>query len=693
MATAQYSVRGNIAVIRFDNPPMNTLAHSMRKAVHEHLAVAVADPAVRAVVLIGGGRAFCSGAEIREFNTPVALAAPDTRQLMAEIERCSKPVIAAVHGVAMGGGLELTMCCHYRVASPGAQLALPEVKLGILPGAGGTQRLPRALGVERALDMIVSGNPIRSETAAGTLLVDELVQGDLLEGAIAFAERVLAEGRPLRRLRDITPRMENAAAFFAEARKRAGREYRGFPAPAICIDAVEASLKLAFDEGVKYERRCFDDLVVTPESKSLRHAFFGERTVSKVPGLPEDTPATDIRSAAIVGSGTMGTGIAIAFADSGMSVHLLDASAPALERSLDSIRAHYAGAVSKGRLSQDEADRRIGRVRAADWAAIASDDLALEAVSEDLALKKAVFERLDKTLKPGAILASNTSSLDLDEIAASTARPESVVGAHFFSPANVMRLLEVVRGAKTSGTVLASILKLAKALKKVAVVSRVCDGFIGNRLMDFYLRQAEYLLEEGATPEQVDRALQDWGMAMGPFTLSDLVGLDIVQNMRARRRAERPDLAYSRITERLAQSGRLGRKSGAGYYRYEPGSRKALPDSASVAVIDECRRASHAPQRQIRDAEIVERCILALVNEGARVLEEGVAARAVDIDMVYLTGYGFPLYRGGPMFYADMVGLKNVAATIEQFSRGYHGESWSIAPLLARLAAEERTFN
>jgi 3-hydroxyacyl-CoA dehydrogenase len=622
------------------------------------------------------------------------MAFPDTRSLMAQIESYAKPVIGAIHGVAMGGGLELAMCCHYRVASPAAQLALPEVKLGILPGAGGTQRLPRAVGVERALDMIVTGKPVKAEAVAGTLLVDELVQGDLLDGAIAFAERVLAERRPLRRLREVTPRMDNAEAFFAEARKRVSKDYRGFPAPAKCIDAVEASLKLPFEEGTRYERRCFDDLVVTTESKALRHAFFGERTVARIPGIPEDTKTYPVGSVAIVGAGTMGSGIAMTFADAGIPARLFDADAAALERGLRTIRGNYAGAMARGRLSQQDMDRRLALVSpVSGWSELGGEDMAIEAVFEDIAAKKEVFSRLDSIMKPGAILASNTSSLDLDEIAASTARPQFVVGAHFYSPANVMRLLEVVRGAKTSNEVIASTMKLARALKKVAVVSGVCDGFIGNRMMDFYLRQAEYLLDEGASPEQVDSALEDWGMAMGPFATSDLVGIDIVHHMRARRRAERPDLPYSLATERLFESGRLGQKTGAGYYRYEQGSRKRLPDPAAAKLIAACRERAGLAPREPRSAEIVERCILALVNEGARILEEGIALRAVDIDMVYLTGYGFPVYRGGPMFYADTVGLKNIVATMEQFAEGYRGECWKVAPRLARLAAEEHTFN
>jgi 3-hydroxyacyl-CoA dehydrogenase len=693
VASADYAVHGNVAVIRFDNPPMNTLALAMRRAVHAHLEKAAADASVAAVVLIGGGRAFCAGAEIREFNTPVANEFPNSRDLVAAAERCPKPVVAAIHGAAMGGGLELALACHYRVAAPGAQLALPEVKLGLIPGAGGTQRLPRAVGVERALDMIITGKTVKPEAFAGTLLVDEIVPGDLEQGAVAFARTMAASAQPLRRLRDITPAMDNAAAFFAAAREKAAREQRGYPAPAEIINAIEASLKLPIDEGQKYERRCFEDLVLTTESKALRHAFFGERAVARIPGVPDDTKTLDVRSVAVVGSGLMGGGIAMALADAGIGAHLMDASAEALERGLAAIRANYAGAVARGRLSQPEVDTRLALIRpTSDWDAIRDDDMAIEAVFEDMAVKKEVFARLDAVMKPGAILASNTSSLDLDEIAATTSRPERVIGAHFFSPANVMRLLEVVRGRRTSATVLATTMKLARAMKKLAVVSGVCDGFIGNRMIDYYLRQAEYLLDEGATPPQVDRALQEFGMAMGPFALCDLVGIDIVQHMRRRRRAERPDLPYSPIADLLFAAGRLGQKTGAGYYRYDEGSRKPLPDPQTDALVEQARNDAGTAARPIKDMEIVERCVLALVNEGARILEEGIALRAVDIDMVYLAGYGFPPYRGGPMFYADTLGLSNVAATMEEFAKGYRGECWLVAPLLQRLAAEGKTF-
>ncbi|MSQ52332.1 MAG: 3-hydroxyacyl-CoA dehydrogenase [Betaproteobacteria bacterium] len=694
MTSAEYSLRGDIAVISLANPPMNTLAHPMRVAMHELLQKAAADSAVKAIVLTGSGRAFCAGAEIREFNTPAANDFPNSRDLVAAFENCAKPVVAAMHGAAMGGGLELTLACHYRVAAPGAQLALPEVKLGLIPGAGGTQRLPRALGVARSLDMIINAKTMSSESVAGTLLVDEIIQGDLVGGAVAFARRLPAGDAALRKLRDITPSIENAEAFFSEQRQRAAKSWRGYPAPAKCIDAIEASLRMPVDEGMRFERSLFDQLLEGSESKALRHAFFGERTVAKIPGIGEDAGTRDVNSVAILGAGTMGGGIAMAFADAGISVQILDAKAEALERGLNAIRANYTGAVTRGRLKQTDMDARMSRIRGTlNMNEIRDADLVIEAVFEDMAVKRDVFTRLDATMKPGAILASNTSSLDLDEIAAVTKRPQDVVGAHFFSPANVMRLLEVIRGAKSSPETLASVMKLARKLGKVAVVSGVCDGFIGNRMMDFYLRQAEYLLDEGAAPEQVDRALTDWGMAMGPFAMCDMSGNDIIFHIRTRRRAAMSGLPYSCIGDRLFELKRFGQKTGSGYYRYKTGSRAPIADEDTAKLIDECRIAASIKPREIGDKEIIERCIYALVNEGARILEEGIAARAVDIDMVYLSGYGFPAYRGGPMFYADTVGLSNILKSMEVFAKGYRGESWMAAPLLSRLARESTTFN
>jgi 3-hydroxyacyl-CoA dehydrogenase len=691
MSAAEYSTRGPVAVIGFNNPPMNTFAHALRVAVREALQKAIDDPAVKAIVLNGSGRGFSSGAEIREFNTPAAIASPNLRELIAAIEASPKPVVAAIHGFAMGGGLELSLGCHYRVAAPGAQLALPEVKLGLLPGAGGTQRLPRAIGAERALDIIVSGDPVTSESVAGTALVDEIVAGDLLQGALAFAERVA--GQAPRKLRDLSVRVSQPG-FFAEARKRIAKEHRGFPAPAKCVDALEAAVNLPFDEGVKFERRAFEELVASTESKALRHAFFGQRAVAKIPDVPEDTKTIDIRSAAVIGAGTMGGGIAMAFANAGIPVRLLEMDQERLDRGLETIRKNYAGSVTRGRLPQEEMDRRFARISATlAYEDIRDSDIVIEAAFEDMQVKKEVFARLDSAMKRGAILATNTSTLDVDQIAAATSRPEAVVGTHFFSPANVMRLLEVVRGAKTSKEALATAMKLGRTLGKTAVVSGVCDGFIGNRMLERYLQQATFLLDEGASPQQVDKALTDFGLAMGPFAMGDLAGNDVGWYVRKRRMKERPEFIYSKIPDRICELGRFGQKTGAGYYKYDAGSRIAVPDPIVEKLIADYRKEAGIAPRAIDAREIVERCMFALANEGARILEEGIALRAVDIDMVYLTGYGFPRYRGGPMFYADTVGLANVVAAIGKYAKGYQGKCWQVAPRLARLAAEGKIFN
>jgi 3-hydroxyacyl-CoA dehydrogenase len=695
MDAAAYAVHGDIAVITMNNPPVNGLGHPLRKGIVAGVDQALADPNVKAIVLIGGGNAFSGGADIKEFNSPAASAEPHLRQIIAKIEALSKPVIAAVHKVAMGGGLELALGCHYRVAAPGAQIALPEVKLGILPGAGGTQRLPRAIDAKVALDMMVSGAPTLSEKMPAGLF-DEIVQGDLLAGALAFARKAVAEKRPLRKLRDEKVKLEgDAAAFLAAAAGKVAKESRGFPAPPQIVACVEAATKLPFDQGLEFERQRFEELVVTTESKALRHAFFGERTASKIPDVPDSTPVIEIKQVAIIGAGTMGGGIGMAFVNAGLPVTLLEVKQEALDRGLDVIKKNYAATVSKGRLAQAEMDKRMARFSTAlSYDAIKDADLVIEAVFEDMAVKEAVFKQLDATMKPGAILASNTSTLDLNRIAAFTKRPEWVIGLHFFSPANVMRLLEVVRGAKTSKEVLATVMKLAKTIRKLGVVSGVCDGFIGNRMLEEYVRQAYFLVEEGALPQQVDKAVQDWGMAMGPFAMMDMAGQDIGWHIRKRRRAEDPERqVYPAWIDRVCELGRFGQKTGKGVYKYEAGSRAPVPDPEIEQLIVAYSKEVNVTRRQISDQEIVERCIYALANEGAKILEEGIALRASDIDMVYLAGYGFPLYRGGPMFYADTVGLKNVVAAMAKYAAGRNGRYWKPAALLAKLAADGKTFN
>ena len=694
MSQAQYSTRGAVAIITLNNPPVNSLAHPHRESIVRHLRTAEADAAIRAVVIIGSGAAFCGGAEIREFNTPAQLATPNTREVIASIEASPKPVIAAVHKVAMGGGLELALGCHYRVCSPGAQIALPEVKLGLLPGAGGTQRLPRAVGLSTAMEMVVSGNPMLSEKIAPLGLFDEVIQGDLLDGAVMFAERVVAQAWPLKRLRDEKVRAINGGIFIEATRARVKREQRGFPAPLKCVDAIEAAVNFPMDDGLAFERKCFAELVETTESKALRHAFFAERASAKITDMPAATPIADIKRVAIIGAGTMGGGIAMVFANAGIAVQVLETKADALERGIATIKKNYAATVAKGRLTQVAMDTRMGLIQPTlDYNAIAQADLVIEAVFERMDVKKLVFTQLEKVMKPSAILATNTSTLDVNTIAASIGAPERVVGMHFFSPANVMRLLEVVRGAKTSHAVLATVMNLAKRIKKVAVVSGVCDGFIGNRMLEEYVRQSLFLLEEGALPWQIDGALENFGLAMGPFRMYDMAGNDIGYEIRKRRALERPGEIYSKIADQVVEAGRFGQKTSKGFYDYAPGQRVPLLSAEVEAMVLAQSKTLGIERRVITDAEIIERCLYALVNEGAHILEEGIAQRASDIDMVYLTGYGFPLYRGGPMFYADNIGLKQIVDRMAVFARGRHGQYWTVAPLLARLAAEGKRFN
>jgi 3-hydroxyacyl-CoA dehydrogenase len=686
----QYQVRDGVAVISMNNPPVNGLSDALRAGILSGLEKADRDPAVKAVVLIGAAKAFSGGADIREFNKP--RNKPDLPDVNDRQDAMSKPLVAAIGGFALGGGLELALACHYRVAAPKAQLGLPEVKLGILPGSGGTQRLPRVVPMAEAVRMMTTGTPTTSEKALQFGLVDEIARGDLLESAIAFAKTRV--GKPLPRIRDRSVKLDDAKAFFARAREEVAKASRGYPAPLEIVGCAEAAATLPFDEGRKHERAAFARLVETAESKALRHAFFAERQTTKIPDVPEDTPTRPIAKAAVIGAGTMGGGIAMSFANAGIPVTLVDMSQEALDRGLSKIKGNYAATVSKGRLAQADMDKRMALIHPnINLGKVADADIVVEAVFERLDVKQDMFRKLDGIVQQGAILATNTSTLDVDKIAAATTRPQEVIGTHFFSPANVMRLLEVVRGKRTDKGVLATTMKLGKTLKKVPVVSGVCDGFIGNRMLEKYGQQSLFLLDEGATPQQVDAAMVKFGMAMGPFTMYDMAGNDIGWEIRKRRYQERPDFVYSRIADRICEQGRFGQKTGKGFYKYEAGNRKPIPDPAVDEIISKYRKEMNISARQISDDEIVARLVYALVNEGAYILEEGIALRASDIDMVYLTGYGFPPYRGGPMFYADTVGLPKVLATIEKFSQGYMGEVWKPAPLLARLAKEGKKFN
>jgi 3-hydroxyacyl-CoA dehydrogenase len=693
--SADYRVQDKVAVITLNNPPVNGLGLATRTAAVEALQRAQADDGVKAIVVTGAGKVFSGGADIREFNSPKALTEPTLHTLIHEVEHAAKPVVAAIHGVCMGGGLELALGAHYRVVLPGAQVALPEVKLGLLPGAGGTQRLPRVLGLAPALEMIVSGAPVLSEKLAGTLLFDDLLPAgsDLVAGAVAFANRI-ADLRPLPKVRDRAVEQPDLEAFLQAARDKVRAAAGPFPAPLACVDAVAASATMPFEDGLQFERERFMALAGTVASKALRHAFFAERAAGKVPDVPADTPVRSITSAAVVGAGTMGGGIAMNFANAGIPVTILETKQEALDKGLATIRRNYENTVRKGRLTQDKLDGRMALVRGTlDYADIAAADIVIEAVFEDMGVKESVFRRLDALMKPGAILASNTSTLDLDRIAAFTARPQDVIGLHFFSPANVMKLLEIVRGEATGKDVLATALALSKTLKKTGVVSGVCDGFIGNRMVEQYIRQAGFLLDEGALPQQVDRAAEAFGFAMGPFRMGDLAGNDIGWAIRKRRYVEMPEVAYSKTADLLCEQGRFGQKTGAGWYDYAASERTPQPSQAVDDMIVAHSATLGIERRAIADEEIVERLVYALVNEGAKILEEGIALRASDIDMVYLSGYGFPLHRGGPMFYADTVGLPRVLAAIAGYARGYQGAAWTPAPLLVRLAGEGKGFN
>ncbi|HEU4473540.1 MAG TPA: 3-hydroxyacyl-CoA dehydrogenase NAD-binding domain-containing protein [Gemmatimonadales bacterium] len=693
-AVSDYRVDRSVAVITFANPPVNGLAHAVRAGVATALDRARTDPAVRVIVLTGAGGLFSGGADIREFGTPASTAEPTLRQLIEQVETSTKPVIAAIAGACLGGGLELAMAAHYRVASGNATLGLPEVKLGLLPGAGGTQRLPRLVGAERAIEMIVGGEPVPASDLAGTALLDRVADGDPLATAVSLASSSeIAMTRPPR-ARDIPldPLVLDASCKAARAKLSARRP--SLPAPLRAVDAIQAAGG-PFDEGLAVERRAFLELMDSPESRALRHAFFAERAAGKVEGVTASTPVRPLDQATVIGAGTMGAGIAVALLDAGMPVWLVEAEPAALDRGLARIAGIYEAQVKKGRLAAAERDRRIALLRPTlSYDDIGQADLVIEAVFESLDVKRQVFIALDRVMKPGAILATNTSTLDVDAIAGFTRRAADVLGLHFFSPANVMRLLEVVRGRATAPDVLATALRLGRKLRKVAVVSGVCDGFIGNRMLEAYTKQAWYLVEEGATPQQVDQAMESFGMAMGPFRVGDLVGHDVSLAIRQRRRAERPGYLVSTLPDELCRLGRLGQKSGGGWYDYPDGPRDPVAAPEVERLVASHRASLGLTPRRIGDAEIVDRLVYALVNEGARILEDGIAARAGDIDVVYLTGYGFPRARGGPMYHADQVGLSHVAGRIREFGRNPHGDPgfWTPAPLLDTLAEANATF-
>ena len=688
------SIHGPVAVISMDKPPVNSLGAALRAGIADAMDQAQANAAVQAIVLTGTARAFSAGADVTEFGTPMAAREPNLRVVISLLEDSLKPVIGAISGQCLGGGLELAMGCHYRVALADATLGLPEVKLGLLPGAGGTQRLPRLLGLETALNMVVSGNPVAAAQVAGTPLVDKIIEGDLLQGALAFAHQVLEQKMPLRRSRDLKVKDAQGQAFLQFARNTVGAMSKNFPAPLRCLEAVAASVSKPFDEGVRLEREGFMALMASPESRALRHVFAAERAAAKIPGLAADTPLRTIAKVGVIGAGTMGGGITMNFLNAGVPVVLLEMKQEALDKGMATIRRNYENTMKKGKLKPEQVEQRMALLTGTlSYDAFADVDLVIEAVFENMEVKQTVFETLDRVCKPGAILASNTSYLNIDKIASFTKRPADVLGLHFFSPANVMRLLEVVRGAATAPDVLATSMAVAKKIKKIAIVSGVCDGFIGNRMLARYGAAASGLINAGALPQQIDGALQKFGMAMGPFRMGDLAGLDIGWATRKRKASEAGLPMTPVVADKLCEAGRFGQKTGAGWYRYEAGKRDPIPDAVTEALITEYRAAHGIKARKISDAEVIERCIFALVNEGARILQEGIAARASDIDIAYLNGYGFPLHRGGPMLYADLAGLPNVVRALRRFAAEPGADaSWQPAPLLLQLAADGKTF-
>ena len=682
------STRGRVAVLTVDNPPVNALSQHVRKGLHDGIKQATGDGAVQAIVIVCAGRTFIAGADITEFGKPPA--EPSLHSVLDLIEGSPKPVVAAIHGTALGGGLEVTLACHYRVGVKAARFGLPEVKLGILPGAGGTQRLPRVVGVEKGLSMMVSGDPIGADEALKAGLIDEIVDGDLTAAGVAFAERALNDRRPLRKIRDLDDKLaavRGKPEVFANFRKSIARQTRGFRAPENIVRAVEAAVSLPFDQGLKRERELFAELLSSPESKAQRYFFFAEREAAKIPDVPADTPPRDVKKAAVIGAGTMGGGIAMNFANAGIPVTVIEMAQEALDRGLGIVRKNYEATAARGRLTAADVEKRMGLITGTtDFKAAADADMVVEAVFEEMPVKKEVFAKLDAICKADAVLATNTSTLDVDEIASATRRPESVIGTHFFSPANVMRLLENVRGQKSSKTTIATAMTIGRRIGKVPVLVGVCYGFVGNRMLHQRGLQAEKLILEGAAPHQVDRVLTDFGFPMGPFAMSDLAGLDVGWRIRKGRGAKAP------VADRICELGRFGQKTGAGYFKYEKGDRTPVPDLEVEKIIVDVATSMGITRRAITDEEILQRLLYPMVNEGAKILDEKIAIRASDIDVIWVYGYGWPVYRGGPMFWADSIGARALRDRLLEFKQQSGDAFWTPAPLLDRLATEGKGF-
>jgi 3-hydroxyacyl-CoA dehydrogenase len=683
--TVELENQNEIALLKIDNPPVNALGINVRKGIADGVQKAEEDKSVKAIMIVCQGRTFFAGADIREFGKPPE--EPILTQMLDVIEACTKPVIAAIHGTAFGGGLETALTCHYRVAVPSAKLGLPEVKLGLLPGAGGTQRLPRLVGPEKALEMITSGDPVGAREALQIGLIDQIMEGDLVQGAIAFAEKVIADDSPLRKVSEMNEKVEAARGkpeIFGDFRKSIARKARGFEAPEACIKAVEASVNMPFDKGMSYERNLFVKLLLGSQSSAQRYYFFAERQVGKLPDIPKDTPLLDIRKAAIIGAGTMGGGITMNFVNAGIPVTLVETKKEFLDRGLGVIRKNYEITASKGKMTKEDVEKKMslitGTISLED---VADADIIIEAVFENMDIKKDIFSRLDTICKKDAIMATNTSYLNVNEIAAMTSRPENVLGLHFFSPANVMRLLEIVRAEKTSKTVLATSLALASKIRKVAVVVGVCHGFAGNRMFAQREREVGRLILEGAAPSQVDKVIFDFGFPMGPLALRDLIGIDLGWS--------RETSTSSTIKEVLCEMGRFGLKSGAGYYKYEKGSRMPMPDPEIEKLIIDFSKQKNIRRREISDEEILQRCIYPIVNEGAKILEEKIAVRPGDLDVIWVNGYGWAVYLGGPMFWADTVGLDTILAGLKKYQSTF-GDVWKPATLIEKLVREGKGF-
>ncbi len=684
-----FTKRGAIGVITVNSPPVNALSAAVRDSLDAALKAGQADPDVKAMVLMGGGRTFIAGADITEFGKPPR--GKPLHDVLHDIENSSKLIIAAIHGTALGGGLEVTLCCHYRYAVPAALVGLPEVKLGLLPGAGGTQRLPRLVGVPKALDLVTSGDFVPAPQALELGIIDEM-GGELLEGAVAYAEKLVADGAPLRKIRDMPCQAEDGV--FEAYRKANARKFRGFLAPWKNIDCIEAAATLDFDAGMARERELFNDCMISPESAAQRHVFFAEREVAKIPDVPKGTPMKEVKKVAMIGAGTMGGGIAMNFANAGIPVLMVEMADEALARGMAIIKRNYQNTVNKGRLSQEKMDQRMALFSTTtDYADIGDADLVIEAVFEKMELKKEIFAKLDAHAKPGAVLASNTSTLSIDEIASATKRSESVIGMHFFSPANVMRLLEVVRGEKSSPETIATAMGIGRKVGKISVLVGNCFGFVGNRMLHGYTGEGTFLLESGALPQQVDGAIYNFGLAMGPFAMGDMAGLDVGWLVRKAKAADRPtnEEYGGTIPDRICELGRFGQKTAGGYYDYKEGDRTPIPNPEVQAIIEQVSKDKNITRTDFDDDEIIKRALYPLINIGAQILDEGMAMRPSDIDIIYINGYGFPAHKGGPMHWADAIGLDKVLADMKRFHAEL-GERWRPAPLLEKLVADGKSF-